>query len=201
MCGLLTRPAGSPLLRLDGSPSLGDFYRLLTSLLPSPNSSSFCSSSSSSSSSVCCMCQPSDSSTFSCPSPTFDSADSLCRSAPLSQAERSQFPFIDNSLAEGTETLYDLWVVTADFFNYSTTVVANPPLSAEAMGTGSDYGGFLQHVGVTASDLRFVSPTGQYNAAYHSNYDDFRWMDQFSDPGFSYFRSMTQLLGTTPFER
>ncbi len=63
------------------------------------------------------------------------------------------------------------------------------------MGTGSDYGAFLQHIGVTASDLRFVSPNGQYNAAYHSNYDDFRWMDQFSDPGFSYFRSMTQLLG------
>jgi len=50
----------------------------------------------------------------------------------------------------------------------------------DAMGSGSDYTAFLDHLGVPALDVGF---DGRYGV-YHSIYDDFAWMERFGDPEF-----------------
>jgi N-acetylated-alpha-linked acidic dipeptidase len=62
----------------------------------------------------------------------------------------------------------------------------------EALGSGSDYTPFLQHLGVSSTDMGF---NGDYGV-YHSAYDSFYWMDHFGDPGFVYHAAMAQLWGT-----
>ncbi|HEY0365684.1 MAG TPA: M28 family peptidase, partial [Pyrinomonadaceae bacterium] len=61
-----------------------------------------------------------------------------------------------------------------------------------ALGSGSDYTPFLQHLGVASTDMGF---NGDYGV-YHSAYDSFYWMDHFGDPGFNYHVAVAQLWGT-----
>jgi N-acetylated-alpha-linked acidic dipeptidase len=61
-----------------------------------------------------------------------------------------------------------------------------------ALGSGSDYTPFLQHLGVPALDMGF---SGDYGV-YHSAYDSFYWMSKFGDPTFVYHVAAAQLWGT-----
>src|SRR4029078_9911673 len=61
-----------------------------------------------------------------------------------------------------------------------------------ALGSGSDYTPFLQHLGIASTDMGF---NGDYGV-YHSAYDSFYWMDHFGDPGFTYHVAAAQLWGT-----
>ena len=61
-----------------------------------------------------------------------------------------------------------------------------------ALGSGSDYTPFLQHLGIASTDMGFGGDYG----VYHSAYDSFYWMDQFGDPGFHYHVAASQLWGT-----
>jgi N-acetylated-alpha-linked acidic dipeptidase len=63
-----------------------------------------------------------------------------------------------------------------------------------ALGSGSDYTAFLQHVGVPSMNLGFG---GEGEAGvYHSVYDDFYWYTHFSDSSFVYGRALAQTVGT-----
>ena len=55
----------------------------------------------------------------------------------------------------------------------------------EALGSGSDYSSFLQHLGVPALDVRFDNE-GDSSGVYHSRYDTFEHHSRFVDPGFVY---------------
>jgi N-acetylated-alpha-linked acidic dipeptidase len=76
-----------------------------------------------------------------------------------------------------------------------------------ALGSGSDYTPFLQHLGVASLDVRFAANDG---GVYHSDYDDFNWFSHFSDTNFLYGRALSQIHATavmrfadapvTPFE-
>jgi N-acetylated-alpha-linked acidic dipeptidase len=69
----------------------------------------------------------------------------------------------------------------------------NPPEARIfALGSGSDYTPFLQHLGIASTDMGF---NGDYGV-YHSAYDSFHWMDKFGDPGFHYHVAAAQLWGT-----
>ena len=61
-----------------------------------------------------------------------------------------------------------------------------------ALGSGSDYTPFLQHLGVPSSDMGFGGDYG----VYHSAYDSFHWMSHFGDPTFVYHVAAAQLWGT-----
>jgi N-acetylated-alpha-linked acidic dipeptidase len=63
-----------------------------------------------------------------------------------------------------------------------------------ALGSGSDYGAFLQHDGVAALNLGFGGEDG--GGIYHSIYDDFYWFTHFSDTEFVYGRALAQTAGT-----
>lgn len=53
-------------------------------------------------------------------------------------------------------------------------------LQLGALGSGSDYTAFLDHLGVPSLDIGF---SGRYGV-YHSIYDNFYWMEKFGDPEF-----------------
>jgi N-acetylated-alpha-linked acidic dipeptidase len=59
-----------------------------------------------------------------------------------------------------------------------------------ALGSGSDYTPFLQHLGIASLDIRFASDD---SGIYHSDYDDFNWFSHFSDTTFVYGRTLTQV--------
>jgi N-acetylated-alpha-linked acidic dipeptidase len=61
-----------------------------------------------------------------------------------------------------------------------------------ALGSGSDYTPFLQHLGIPAVDMSF---SGDYGV-YHSAYDSFYWMSKFGDPTFQYHVAASQVWGT-----
>ena len=70
---------------------------------------------------------------------------------------------------------------------------SRPDLRIGALGSGSDYGAFLQHDGVAALNLGFGGEDG--GGIYHSIYDDFYWFTHFSDRDFVYGRALAQLGG------
>ncbi len=62
-----------------------------------------------------------------------------------------------------------------------------------ALGSGSDYSPFIQHIGIPSFDLSFggEDPGGDYHSIYDS-YDDYR---RFKDPGFQYGVALARTAG------
>src|SRR5450631_919881 len=67
-------------------------------------------------------------------------------------------------------------------------------LRIEALGSGSDWTVFLDHLGIASLDLSYGDEDG--GGIYHSIYDDFYWYTHFSDTDFSYGRALSQTVGT-----
>jgi N-acetylated-alpha-linked acidic dipeptidase len=67
-------------------------------------------------------------------------------------------------------------------------------LRIDALGSGSDYTVFLDHLGIASLNLGFGDEDG--GGIYHSIYDDFFWYTHFSDTDFSYGRSLAQTAGS-----
>src|SRR5580658_7239184 len=64
-----------------------------------------------------------------------------------------------------------------------------------ALGSGSDYTAFLDHLGVASINLGFGGEGGG-GGVYHSIYDDFYWYTHFADTEFVYGRALSQTAGT-----
>lgn len=62
-----------------------------------------------------------------------------------------------------------------------------------ALGSGSDFTPFLQHLGIASLNLGFGGE--DEGGIYHSIYDDFYWYTHFSDTSFVYGRALAQTLG------
>jgi len=62
-----------------------------------------------------------------------------------------------------------------------------------ALGSGSDYTPFLQHLGVASLNLGYGGE--DEGGIYHSVYDDFYWYTHFSDTAFVYGRALAQAAG------
>lgn len=65
------------------------------------------------------------------------------------------------------------------------------PPGLEALGSGSDYTVFLDHLGVPSLSLGY----GQGNGIYHSLYDTFHWFQRFGDPGYRYGVAQADMVG------
>jgi N-acetylated-alpha-linked acidic dipeptidase len=63
-----------------------------------------------------------------------------------------------------------------------------------ALGSGSDYTAFIDHLGVASINLGFGGE--DHSGIYHSIYDDFYWFTHFSDTDFAYGRALSQTIGT-----
>ncbi|MGH9393603.1 MAG: transferrin receptor-like dimerization domain-containing protein [Terriglobales bacterium] len=73
-------------------------------------------------------------------------------------------------------------------------VMDGPDLRISALGSGSDYSPFLQHLGIASADLGYGGEGG--GGVYHSIYDDFYWYTHFADTTFVYGRALAQTMGT-----
>jgi N-acetylated-alpha-linked acidic dipeptidase len=62
-----------------------------------------------------------------------------------------------------------------------------------ALGSGSDYTAFIDHLGVASLDLGYGGEDG--GGIYHSIYDDFYWYTHFADTDFRYGRALAQTIG------
>lgn len=57
-----------------------------------------------------------------------------------------------------------------------------------ALGSGSDYSGFFQHLGIPAINVGYG---GEFNGgSYHTNYDSYYYYSTFRDPGFHYTHAL-----------
>src|SRR5206468_1940303 len=66
------------------------------------------------------------------------------------------------------------------------------PISA--LGSGSDYSPFLQHLGIASLDLRFGGEDSS-DGSYHSIYDTFYHVTHFDDPGLQYGAALSKVVG------
>ncbi len=83
-----------------------------------------------------------------------------------------------------------------------------PDLRISALGSGSDYTPFLQHLGIASLNIGFGGEDG--GGSYHSIYDSFNHYTRFGDPGFAYGIALAKVCGhatlrlanaeTLPFE-
>ena len=63
-----------------------------------------------------------------------------------------------------------------------------------ALGSGSDYSSFIDHLGIASLNLGYGGEDD--GGIYHSVYDDFYWFTHFSDTAFVYGRALAQTAGT-----
>jgi N-acetylated-alpha-linked acidic dipeptidase len=68
-------------------------------------------------------------------------------------------------------------------------------LRLDALGSGTDYTAFLDHLGIATLDLGYADE--DEGGIYHSVYDDFYWYTHFSDKDFVYGRALAQTVGTS----
>lgn len=66
-------------------------------------------------------------------------------------------------------------------------------LRISALGSGSDYSVFLDHLGVASVNLAFGGE--DRGGVYHSIYDDFTWYTNFADTDFSYGKALAEVAG------
>ena len=67
-------------------------------------------------------------------------------------------------------------------------------LAIGALGSGSDYSAFLQHLGLTTLSIEYEGEDDQ-DGVYHSNYDSFDHYVRFGDPSFAYGIAEAQTAG------
>ncbi|MFN2637998.1 MAG: transferrin receptor-like dimerization domain-containing protein [Gemmatimonadaceae bacterium] len=67
-------------------------------------------------------------------------------------------------------------------------------LRIDALGSGSDYSSFIDHLGVASMNLGYGGE--DEGGIYHSIYDDFYWYTHFSDTSFVYGKALAQAAGT-----
>ena len=89
-----------------------------------------------------------------------------------------------------------------------TDAMNRPDLRIGALGSGSDYTPFLQHLGIASLNIGFGGEDG--GGSYHSIYDSYDHFTRFGDPGFAYGIALSKACGhavlrlanaeTLPFE-
>ena len=115
-----------------------------------------------------------------------------------SSAVHSLTPFVhelaQSIQGEGAKTLYDGWLERAR--EQSPAKDGQPMLKAPpvgALGSGSDYTAFLDHIGVSSLDMGLNGPGG--DGTYHSTYDNPTWFKKYIDPQFKYSVLAAQVTG------
>jgi len=71
----------------------------------------------------------------------------------------------------------------------------NGEIPISALGSGSDYTPFLQHLGIASLNIGYGGEVSS-GGVYHSVYDDFYWYTHFGDTSFVYGRALAQTGGT-----
>lgn len=62
-----------------------------------------------------------------------------------------------------------------------------------ALGSGSDYSGFFQHLGIASMNIGYGGEYG--GGSYHTNYDSYHYYSTFRDPGWHYTHALGSVTG------
>ncbi len=73
-------------------------------------------------------------------------------------------------------------------------LMARAEIPIGALGSGSDYTAFIDHLGIASLNIGFGGEAG--GGIYHSIYDTFAWYTRFSDTTFEFGRALVQAAGT-----
>ncbi|MBV9989252.1 MAG: M28 family metallopeptidase [Chitinophagaceae bacterium] len=84
-------------------------------------------------------------------------------------------------------------VVNAGSAREKKEILARNTIQVGAMGSGSDYSSFIQHLGIPSLDLGFGGENG--GGEYHSIYDSYDDYTRFKDPGFAYGVTLAKTAG------
>src|SRR5262249_45198849 len=93
-----------------------------------------------------------------------------------------------------TKTLYDGWLERAREqapARDGRPMLKTPPVGA--LGSGSDYSAFLDHVGIASIDVGLNGRGG--DGSYHSTYDNPTWFKKYIDPTFSHSVLASEMTG------
>lgn len=92
------------------------------------------------------------------------------------------------------ERKYAQTVVSADNAGRNK-LLGNKYMKLGALGAGSDWGGFLQHLGIASINLGFGGENE--GTQYHSAYDSYEHFTKFIDPGYQYGIALSKTTGRT----
>lgn len=90
------------------------------------------------------------------------------------------------------DRLYAKTMVDADNSN-RIKMQGNKHIKLEALGAGSDYSPFFQHLGINCMDIGFGGEDN--DGQYHSIYDSYALFTRFKDPGFAYGVTLSKTAG------
>ena len=114
-----------------------------------------------------------------------------------SSAVHSLTPFV-HELAQSiqpegaTRNLYDGWLERSrETAPAGQPLLKTPPVGA--LGSGSDYTAFLDHVGIASMDMGLNGRGG--DGSYHSTYDNPTWFKKYIDPQFTFSVLAAQVTG------
>lgn len=88
-------------------------------------------------------------------------------------------------------SLYEAWRATSMRDKKLSAPPDDSALVNPRIGSGSDHTVFLNFLGRPTAGLTFAGDYG----VYHSQYDDFFWMEHMGDPGFQYHIALTRIWG------
>ena len=72
-------------------------------------------------------------------------------------------------------------------------IISSPTITIDALGSGSDYSPFIQHLGIPALNIGFGGEDG--GGEYHSIYDSYDHYKRFKDPKFEYGIALAKTAG------
>ncbi|MGK9126407.1 M28 family peptidase [Olivibacter sp. SA151] len=84
-------------------------------------------------------------------------------------------------------------VISATSPQQKQKLLAKKEFALQALGTGSDYSAFLQHLGIPSLNFSFGGESE--GGDYHSIYDSYNHYVRFKDPDFSYGLALAQVAG------
>ncbi|PSR53090.1 folate hydrolase [Adhaeribacter arboris] len=87
---------------------------------------------------------------------------------------------------------YAATMVTANK-NARAKLTGTKTIKLEALGAGSDWSGFLQHLGIASMNLGFYGESE--GGVYHSVYDSYDHFIKYQDPGFNYGVALSKTAG------
>ena len=83
---------------------------------------------------------------------------------------------------------------TEDAKRAARTVASGADLPTSALGSGSDYTPFVQHLGIASINFEYGGE-GEQTGVYHSQYDTYEHFSRFGDPGMAYGVAMAKTGG------
>ena len=92
------------------------------------------------------------------------------------------------------EAARDRRIETSDNEDEKEEIRESSDWTIGALGSGSDYTAFLDHLNIAALNLGYGGAGG--GGVYHSVYDTFEWYKRFSDKDFQYGKTLSQTTGT-----